>query len=180
MTLTRSQQMARIRGRDTGPELLLRKTLWLRGIRYRTSWPGLGCRPDLVIPAVRLLVFVDGCFWHGCPQHYVRPRSSTVFWTAKLKENVTRDREQTHRLRRAGWRVLRFWEHEVFTEPIKAADLVEACVRSPNLPRQGMKWRVLVAAPLDRAGIIERRVLITLRTPRRVRIVRQRRHTRKW
>lgn len=125
-------------------------------------------------------MFVDGCFWHGCPLHYVRPRSSTTFWAAKLKENVTRDREQTRRLRRAGWRVLRFWEHEVFTRITRVADAVVACARTTRLVRQGLNWRVLTAAPLDRAGTLERRILVTLRPPKRIRVVRHRRHTRKW
>ena len=87
----RSYCMSRIRGRDTSPEVRLRKELWRRGLRYRLSskLPG---KPDLVFPACQTAVFVDGCFWHRCPQHFTAPRSNADFWRRKVDANVERDR----------------------------------------------------------------------------------------
>ena len=76
------------------------------GTRFRV-------RPDFVFAARRLAVFVDGCFWHGCPQHGTRPRGNAAFWRAKFRRNQARDRRDTRRLGRAGWKVLRLWEHEL-------------------------------------------------------------------
>src|SRR5687768_10638296 len=106
--------MSRIRGRNTAPEIRLRQLLWRRGLRYRLAVRVSNVRPDLVFTGARLAVFVDGCFWHGCPEHYVRPRSSNAkFWAQKLQDNVSRDERQTLRLEADGWRVLRVWEHEL-------------------------------------------------------------------
>src|SRR5712692_8006639 len=115
MGLSRSEQMARIRGRDTLPEIRLRRALWRAGLRFRLKHPGMRIRPDLVLScdAFRLAVFIDGCFWHGCPEHYVPPRSAIDFWAKKLAENVQRDRRQTLALECADWHVVRFWECEV-------------------------------------------------------------------
>lgn len=112
--------MSRIKGRDTGPELLLRKKLWARGVRYRLKYRLNGRllkgRPDLVFPGGRLAVFVDGCFWHGCPEHASMPKRNADFWEKKLKRNVEHDEEVTASLRMQGWNVLRFWEHEIETD----------------------------------------------------------------
>lgn len=109
--MSRSENMARIRGGNTKPELLLRRALWRAGLRYRVSPKGVVGRPDIVFPRRRIAVFIDGCFWHGCPQHYVRPKTRPDFWIRKLKENTTRDSFQTSELERSGWRVVRVWEH---------------------------------------------------------------------
>src|SRR4051812_36672601 len=105
------------RKRDTGPERALRSALHALGMRYRVdhsiSVPGgRAIRADVAFPRARLAVFVDGCFWHVCPQHGTAPRANATYWTPKLRRNVERDREVDDRLVRAGWTVLRFWEHE--------------------------------------------------------------------
>lgn len=123
MALSRSQQMSRIRGRNTGPELALRKALWAAGMRYRLHVRTPHGRPDIVFPGRTVAVFIDGCFWHGCPLHYVRPRSREAFWATKLHQNIQRDRRQTAGLESAGWRVVRVWEHEV-ADDIGAAVLL--------------------------------------------------------
>lgn len=112
----RSRCMARIRGKDTGPEVIIRKMLWSLGHRYRINYrlPGT---PDIVFPGRRLAVFMDGCFWHRCPLHYQAPATNPGFWEAKIAGNVRRDREVDARLATAGWSVLRFWEHEVKDDP---------------------------------------------------------------
>ncbi len=108
----RSRCMSRIRGKDTKSELILRRALWSQGLRYRlkSKLPG---KPDIVFPGARVVVFVDGCFWHGCPEHATAPKTNRKFWSKKLKANKDRDLRVTHELEEMGWTVLRFWEHEV-------------------------------------------------------------------
>lgn len=110
--LTKSQIMARVRREGTEPEMLIRRALWRAGVRYRIGIRIEGVRADLVFPRQKVCVFVDGCFWHACPIHGTMPASNTPFWTDKLNGNVERDQRQTKRLVEAGWRVLRFWEHD--------------------------------------------------------------------
>ncbi len=108
----RSRCMSRIRSSDTKPEMIVRRALWRCGLRFRTKTrlPG---RPDIVFPTERVAVFVDGCFWHCCPQHQVQPSTNAAFWQKKLSGNVERDRRTKQLLIADGWIVLRFWEHDV-------------------------------------------------------------------
>jgi DNA mismatch endonuclease (patch repair protein) len=125
-----SLRMAAQRRRDTSPELQLRRLLHARGLRYRVdlALPGLPRRrADITFTRHRLIVFVDGCFWHGCPDHRSVPKSNTAWWATKLARNEARDRETDSHLAAVGWQVLRVWEHE---HPELAADLVEATLRS--------------------------------------------------
>lgn len=108
----RSRCMSRIKGRNTGPELCLRRALWIKGYRYRLKVSLLG-QPDLVFVGKRLVIFVDGCFWHGCPDHGVRPKSNQQFWHTKIRGNIERDARVTASLEAQGWRVLRVWEHDI-------------------------------------------------------------------
>jgi DNA mismatch endonuclease (patch repair protein) len=119
----RSALMAKVRGRGnlTTEEALakvFRAEGW-SGWRRQRKVGGLiaggrfQVRPDFVFTARRLAVFVDGCFWHGCPRHGTRPRGNAAFWRAKFRRNRERDRRDTRNLRRAGWKVLRLWEHEL-------------------------------------------------------------------
>lgn len=103
------------RSRDTGPELAVRRLLHARGLRYRVAArPVQGVRrtADIVFPRARVAVYIDGCYWHGCPEHYVQPRSNVEYWTAKIAKNRARDVETNALLEEAAWTVLRFWEHE--------------------------------------------------------------------
>lgn len=158
----RSRMMARIRGRDTSPELVLRRHLWRIGLRYRLHAPIGRSRPDFVFPGPRVAVFLDGCFWHGCPDHYVAPRSSRSFWAGKLRQNVERDRRGTAALEAAGWRVLRVWEHEVGEDASGVARRVAQFVRRGDgeCPTQP---RVVEVEFLDSRGALERRHLLPLR-----------------
>ena len=112
----RSANMRAIQRRDTSPELALRSALHRRGYRFRVDYPvkvsGRSPRPDIVFTRQRLAVFVDGCFWHGCPEHGHTPKKNTSYWGAKLTRNVERDREQDRMLGDAGWTVIRIWDHE--------------------------------------------------------------------
>lgn len=179
MPRTRSEQMSRIKARNTEPERVLRKLLWSRGARYRLHARTPAGRPDLVFSGSRVAVFIDGCFWHGCPEHYVRPRSSEAFWADKLGTNVRRDINQTRMLEDLGWRVCRVWEHEVFEDPAQVARAVERAIGSVRW-RPPESWRLQRITPLDPAGARERRHLRELRGRSRARAVVRDRSTRKW
>jgi DNA mismatch endonuclease, patch repair protein len=101
---------------DTKPELALRRALHKRGYRYRKDYrldlTGARVRPDIAFTARRIAVFVDGCFWHCCPQHGTQPANNTWYWEPKLARNVARDRAADAALGAAGWSVVRIWEHE--------------------------------------------------------------------
>ncbi|WP_424190409.1 very short patch repair endonuclease [Actinokineospora sp. G85] len=122
--------MSRQRSRDTTVELALRKELHARGLRYRVHrrpLPGVRREADIVFGRVKVAVFVDGCFWHGCPRHVTWPKNNAEFWRAKIEANRTRDRDTDLRLAGNGWTVVRVWEHE---DPIAAADRVHEAVTS--------------------------------------------------
>ena len=118
--------MSRQRRRDTGPELALRRILHARGRRFRVDSPLPGMprrRADLLFTRVKVAVFVDGCFWHMCPDHATHPGNNDSWWALKLERNQERDRETTAHLEALGWIVVRIWEHVPSDE---AADIVEA------------------------------------------------------
>jgi len=103
------------RGRDSKPELAVRRIVHAAGLRYRVSARPLAHIPrtaDLVFRPSRVAVFIDGCFWHSCPVHASTPKSNTSYWTPKLERNMERDTETNQLLITAGWLPLRFWEHE--------------------------------------------------------------------
>jgi len=112
--LSRSQVMARIKRRDTHPELVVRDLLHRRGHRYRVDYPITGAgRIDIAFTRWRVAIQIDGCFWHGCPVHCTKPKSNQSFWDAKLEANIKRDQRQAEILKNSGWQLLRFWEHEI-------------------------------------------------------------------
>ena len=126
----KSQQMRNIRNRDTTPEMAVRRELHSRGLRYRVHMPMSGIaktRPDIVFTRVKVAVFIDGCFWHCCPDHGTLPKTNPDWWRRKLTKNVTRDRSTEQALRKAGWKVIRIWEHE---NTIAASDRIETIVRN--------------------------------------------------
>lgn len=118
------------RGRDTVCELELRRELYGLGMRYRVHvriLPGFRRQADIVFSRVRLAVFVDGCFWHGCPIHGTKAKANADYWDAKILQNRLRDLDTDERLREAGWTVLRFWEHQPATEA--ASQVLETYAR---------------------------------------------------
>lgn len=117
-------RMSRQKRADTKPELLVRRVLHSRGVRYRVNAspePGIRTKADIVWKGLRLAVFIDGCFWHGCPVHATRPKANEAWWAQKLDGNIERDRRVDTDLTTLGWTVLRFWEHE---QPIDVADVI--------------------------------------------------------
>jgi len=114
----RSYNMSMIRMRDTKPEILLRKMLWSKGFRYRLHYKIIG-KPDITFPSKRIAIFVDGCFWHGCKKHFKVPKTNTIFWKNKIKNNLERDKFVTEDLISKDWKVIRIWEHELLENPEK-------------------------------------------------------------
>jgi DNA mismatch endonuclease, patch repair protein len=113
----RSYNMSRIRYRDTGPELNVRRLLRRAGVRgYRVNY-GIAGKPDLAFVKRKIAVFIDGCFWHRCPVDFKEPQTRKAFWIGKVERNVARDREVGQRLSEEGWTVMRFWEHDIRRDP---------------------------------------------------------------
>jgi DNA mismatch endonuclease, patch repair protein len=117
------------RSRDTGPELAVRRLLHAHGFRYRVSarpLPALRRQADIVFPKKRIAIFIDGCFWHGCPEHgRAEFRHNTQYWPAKIETNRVRDEETNRLLEDAGWTVLRYWEHE---DPVDVVTRIETAL----------------------------------------------------
>lgn len=127
-----TERMRRNRRRDTNPELAVRSELHRRGLRFRKDLPlrlpDRSVRPDIVFTRARLAVFIDGCFWHCCPEHGTAPRANSDYWQPKLERNVRRDQAVNAALVQAGWKVLRAWEHE---PPADVADRVQQATKTP-------------------------------------------------
>ena len=123
-TATTSARMSQQRSRDTGIEIALRRELHRLGLRYRIHrrpLPGVRREADIVFGTVKVAVFVDGCFWHGCPEHTRWPKRNAEFWKTKIEGNKARDLDTEDRFAAAGWTVVRVWGHE---DPIAAATRV--------------------------------------------------------
>ena len=145
----RSANMRANRRTDTKPELALRRALHKRGYRFRKDYRldldgGRRVRPDIVFTARRVAVFVDGCFWHACPEHGSKPRANDWYWTPKLARNVERDRVADQTLASAGWQVVRIWEHESLEQAL-AAVIAVVGARMPPAP---------VTSPVDPAASV--------------------------
>lgn len=124
------------RARDTQPELAVRRIVHAMGLRYRVDHrptPELRVRGDLVFPRRRIVVFIDGCYWHGCPQHYTSPKSNSEYWAAKVDANRERDARMTQMLTELGWRVLRFWTHQ---DPVEIAEDIREAVLTGHPPSE--------------------------------------------
>lgn len=127
----RSYCMSRIKRGSTSPELLLRKALWKEGIRYNLK-SGLPGQPDIIIKKFVTVIFVDGCFWHMCPKHFVKPKTREEFWETKISGNVERDKKNNKKLSGMGWTVIRIWEHEIKEDLQSAVDKVIQAIEEKN------------------------------------------------
>ncbi|MED5801240.1 very short patch repair endonuclease [Gordonia sp. Z-3] len=124
------RRMQKQQRRDTSVELSVRRLLHAGGFRYRVDYrpsSTLRCRGDIVFTRARVVVFIDGCFWHGCPQHATQPKNNAQWWREKLDANMARDIRSAAALEGRGWHVLRFWEHE---EPGDIVDRIIATVEN--------------------------------------------------
>ncbi len=121
---TRSYNMSQIRSTNTKIEILFRQLLWenkLRGYRIKTKLPG---KPDIYFIRAKLAIFIDGCFWHGCPKCYVQPKSNVKFWKNKINGNISRAKNINEILRKEGVKVIRFWDHDLKKSPQKCLNKV--------------------------------------------------------
>jgi DNA mismatch endonuclease (patch repair protein) len=128
--------MAKVRRKSTGAEVAVRRELYRRGLRYRVDFEVLK-KPrrvaDIAFPGRRIAVFIDGCFWHGCPDHATWPKQNAEFWRQKIEANRLRDADTNSRLLESGWTVLRFWEHQ---PPIDAAAVISQAVADVSAGRR--------------------------------------------
>jgi DNA mismatch endonuclease (patch repair protein) len=109
----RSRIMSKIKGKDTSPELRLRKELWRIGYRYKKDYKSGPYRIDVAFPRAKLAIMVDGCFWHACPRHFKMPKSNKRYWIKKIGDNRKRDNKFNNFMRVGGWMVIRLWEHDI-------------------------------------------------------------------
>lgn len=123
-----SRRMKNTRDHNDG-ERTVRSILFRRGMRFRVNMtiPNLRTRPDITFPRLKVAIYLDGCFWHGCPDHGTMPTANREYWAQKIAENAARDRRVSDRLQTAGWNVLRLWVHN---PPDKIADRIQAFVAS--------------------------------------------------
>ena len=142
----RSAVMARVKGKNTAPELKVRKALTALGARYRLNRKDLPGTPDIVLPGRRLAILVHGCFWHGhdCPRGSRTPKANREYWTAKVARNVARDQRTAAELAAAGWRVETIWECELkdgaaLSERLQR--LLQQTPLTPRSPRSSPNWR---------------------------------------
>jgi len=122
---TRSRVMSKIRSKNTQPELQLRKLLWSKGLRgYRIHNKNLPGNPDIAFSKKKIAIFIDGCFWHGCPICYVEPKTNRDYWLPKIRNTIERDNTQQKELESAGWVVIRIWEHDIKNDVQNAVDTI--------------------------------------------------------
>lgn len=128
-------RMSRQVSRDTGCEIAVRRILHAQGLRYRVHYPvpGMARRKiDIAFQRAKVAVFLDGCFWHGCPQHATHPKANAEWWRNKLDNNMARDRATTEQLLSENWTVLRFWEHESAEDVARRITTAVAAKRNPR------------------------------------------------
>jgi len=122
----RTYNMSQIRGKNTRPEVKLRKLLWSEGVRgYRIHY-NLPGKPDIVFTKKKIAIFMDGCFWHKCPVCFQEPETRKEFWMKKIQSNIDRDKKVDKQLKDDGWTVIRIWEHEIKKEPENAVKKIIA------------------------------------------------------
>ncbi|SDN60501.1 T/G mismatch-specific endonuclease [Psychrobacillus sp. OK028] len=113
------------RGKDTKLELMVRHALWKDGYRYRKNNRRLLGTPDISFPNLKIVVFLDSCYWHGCPTHFKMPKTNTSFWHQKINRNIERDYDISSHYSEEGWTLLRFWEHEVKNDLDRVVKTIE-------------------------------------------------------
>jgi len=131
--LTRSENMSRIKAKNTTIEMILRKELWKRGLRYRLHDKKIVGKPDIVFRRKKIVIFCDSEFWHG--KKFLEgeiPKKNNDFWVKKLTRNIERDKEVTKQLQNEGWLVLRYWEKDIRSKTASIADEIEHIIKEKN------------------------------------------------
>ena len=117
--------MASIKGKDTEPELTIRKILWMKGYRYRIHNKSMFGKPDISFTKNKLAIFIDGCFWHGCNKCYKTPKTNPEFWHNKIEQNKSRRKIVRQTLKKNNWAILEFWEHDIKQDPLSIVEKIE-------------------------------------------------------
>ncbi|MFA4817425.1 MAG: very short patch repair endonuclease [Parcubacteria group bacterium] len=120
----RSDIMSKVRSKETGIEIKIRKELWKAGFRYRKNVSGYLGKPDILLKKYKTVIFVDSCFWHGCKKHGSMPQTRKKFWKEKIEQNKERDKEINKHYKKIGWKVVRIWEHDMDKNLQKTIDWV--------------------------------------------------------
>jgi len=143
----RSRIMRAVKGADTALEVRVRSALWRMGLRFRKNVVTLPGKPDIAFTRRRLVIFIDSCFWHGCPLHLRRPKSNQVYWEAKIARNQRRDLEIDRAYQEVGWTVLRVWEHELNGDFDAAIDRIVVSARGADASPAAPCGRIPSAGP---------------------------------
>lgn len=123
--------MSNVKNKDTDIEIAFRRALWSEGLRFRLNFKVMG-KPDIVFISKKIAIFVDGCYWHGCPVHGKIPKTNEIFWREKISKTVARDASVNQALVSSGWHVLRFWQHEIKHDLIGCVQRVKQALITPN------------------------------------------------
>lgn len=109
----RKKIMQSVRSTQTKLENRVSSSLWKKGMRYRKNVRDMPGKPDIAIKKYKVVIFIDSCFWHGCEKHFIPPKSNTLYWNQKIKNNIVRDQQITEFYKTGGWNILRIWEHQL-------------------------------------------------------------------
>lgn len=123
--------MSRVKNKNTELEIKFRKALWADGLRYKLKSKLQG-KPDLVFVGAKVAVFIDGCFWHGCPEHGQTPATNTEFWQDKIHKNMKRDLQVNEALTQEGWKVIRVWQHDIKQDLQACITKIKSAVSRPS------------------------------------------------
>ncbi|MDD5109419.1 MAG: very short patch repair endonuclease [Candidatus Omnitrophica bacterium] len=129
----RSELMRKIRSNNTKPELLLRSKLWGQGLRFSRKTSKLPGKPDIVLEKPRVAIFIDGEFWHGYKwrEKKKKIKANRRYWVPKIERNILRDKRNSQKLRKSGWKVIRFWEHQITKDLLKCIKKIKELKKSP-------------------------------------------------
>ncbi|MCY8516674.1 very short patch repair endonuclease [Bacillus atrophaeus] len=126
----RSNTMKAVKSKNTKIEKVVCKKIWRRGIRFRKNVKDLKGKPDIAIKKYKIVIFIDSCFWHGCPLHGRIPKSNVEFWNNKIKHNIERDKSINQYYTRKGWNILRIWEHDLNKKKVsQTIDKIEEWIK---------------------------------------------------
>ena len=125
----RSEIMSAVRSKNTKIEINFRKELWRRGYRFRKHYNKLIGKPDIAMVKNKIAIFIDSCFWHGCPHHCRMPHSNRAYWNTKIKRNKRRDREVVKWYKKNHWNIFRFWEHEINNDMSECVQKIKNSLR---------------------------------------------------